>query len=811
MRWSSPCRRGATTGLAGFLLAVQMAHAVPGLPLIWQRLYNDNVPFSDTDPNHAPEADPDGDGWSNLRESIAGTDPFSADPESGYIQPVCIPHPWLRGIYRLSWPVQMGKEYQVMVSQDLVSWVPIGDKIPGGEYPVQLDLEPELAGGGSPPRLFWRVVVSDPPAPGGPFTPWELNVLFSRPDIRHAVTQGIDGGGAGSETNSDGVGPTDLFDASPYDSKINWEKLPPVRYLWLPASGQGVAVDMNDQGKILYQLPYQTITDFGAQPVGVVWDPSKPPAQRIQNVFMNPGSFQLNMWQAEYAPTPVKYDIPEPGDEPVASGAIWPPVSDETSHAEASVRMRAIGDDGSLAADVYYSLSEHFEEGNEAQRRYVAGDYVFVWEGDSYASCRLVGAGRGFQGSNTAHTRNWVAGFYQERVNNQQVTRLMVADHLHDANQNLTALSFQSYLPANPTTSPLGTHGGDPHRPRDLGLEELKMTSSGKILFTKITGTKVYNAVAGTVTAPPLDQARYYSSITDIPAGGSGEWGVLMEGSFMAREGERFENVPSAPGLMQFDSRGTGIGNGSPLRAVWHNGRWSSLARVSNLPATNFENMSPKKITSSGLIWVGNADGTENGVLIPVTVKDNAFATGVDDESLQADPGAEGYEGRFWVMVPAGSAPVNGSLLRSSLAPPSTIGFATAAASPSFVMSGGPDVDVPISWSDPGAPNSGDIQISAAVSGSTATGHPVALKVMKRRTVRILLQPIGYNNSTPIPDVTAIRARLHEIFGRQLNAWAEIELGAPIPYNADIDGDTMIDASGNEGEVLARKKKFFRA
>ena len=80
-----------------------------GMSDVWERLY---------DPNDAllPDGDADADGFTNLFESLAGTDPHDADDFLQlHLEPV-------DGGLEISWDEQLGKHYSLESSQDLEVW-----------------------------------------------------------------------------------------------------------------------------------------------------------------------------------------------------------------------------------------------------------------------------------------------------------------------------------------------------------------------------------------------------------------------------------------------------------------------------------------------------------------------------------------------------------------------------------------------------------------------------------------------------------------------------------------------------------------
>jgi hypothetical protein len=132
-----------------------------GMSDLWEQQYGLSPEDDGTlHPDESPLADPDGDGWNNLKESIAGTDPFHGDPPDGFLQATITPNPALAGVFTVKWPSLPGKLYTLHVSPNLtaLSWTPVGDPILADEQPIEIAIasDPQTA-----PKLFWRVSVED--------------------------------------------------------------------------------------------------------------------------------------------------------------------------------------------------------------------------------------------------------------------------------------------------------------------------------------------------------------------------------------------------------------------------------------------------------------------------------------------------------------------------------------------------------------------------------------------------------------------------------------------------------------------------
>ncbi|MBK8475710.1 MAG: hypothetical protein IPL39_05205 [Opitutaceae bacterium] len=126
-----------------------------GLSDVWTKRY----PAAST-----PAADPDGDGFSNTAEAIAGTHPHDSTSRPTLLQP----SPTATG-FQLRWFGVVGKTYHVDESTNLKNWV----SRPGLDTGTDADLTRAIPAAAASPRMFWRVVVNDDDADADGLTNWE--------------------------------------------------------------------------------------------------------------------------------------------------------------------------------------------------------------------------------------------------------------------------------------------------------------------------------------------------------------------------------------------------------------------------------------------------------------------------------------------------------------------------------------------------------------------------------------------------------------------------------------------------------------
>ncbi|MGL4401324.1 MAG: hypothetical protein ACRCXD_15775 [Luteolibacter sp.] len=206
------------------LLASSTAHAIVdtndnGLSDLWEKQYNSG--------NHFPItfdslADPDGDGWTNAQEAAAGTDPFDANPPTGYVHP-SITH--IPAVYTtdangnleivtpeavtITWPTLVGKQYTLLSSVDLTagSWIPIGDPEPGTGGEIGTGVSLDQSETASSPRLFLKIAITDFDNDGDHLTDYEEHLLETDPNHFDSDGDGLPDGweaAEGLDPNDDG-------------------------------------------------------------------------------------------------------------------------------------------------------------------------------------------------------------------------------------------------------------------------------------------------------------------------------------------------------------------------------------------------------------------------------------------------------------------------------------------------------------------------------------------------------------------------------------------------------------------------------
>ncbi len=205
-----------------------------GFSDVWEGRYGFTI--GATPPaNQSPTADPDGDGWTNAQEALAGTDPVSAASPNGILAPavaytkaIVEPPPPGADIgqpvappptgdpndpfggassgggtysepleirraarFNLTWAIVKGKAYQVHVSQDLVNWQPAGGFVLGNIEPLTFQGQALSTDNTEPPKLFYRIKIEDADSDGDTLTDYEETLLALDPYSKDSDKDGI--------------------------------------------------------------------------------------------------------------------------------------------------------------------------------------------------------------------------------------------------------------------------------------------------------------------------------------------------------------------------------------------------------------------------------------------------------------------------------------------------------------------------------------------------------------------------------------------------------------------------------------------
>jgi len=203
-----------------------------------------------------------------------------------------------------------------------------------------------------------------------------------------------------------------------------------------------------------------------------------------------------------------------------------------------------------------------------------------------------------------------------------------------------------------------------------------------------------------------------------------------------------------------------------------------------------------------------NLETTVFAGILDFAVKDNDFATGVDDMSITAAESDVGFQDKYWIMAPSGGVPAN-------------LGGGDAENDTHFAIQIGEDLDLkieippapPIAPLPPATADPDEFTLNDGVPGPLVVWHgisansvdvepvfkmgpagkevelPVAVKVMKNRTVKVAVWPVYQNpsRSNSLSEIFAteqsrneyeseLQTLLAEIFAFQMNAWIEVEV-----------------------------------
>lgn len=130
-------------------------------------------------PAGSANADPDGDGATNVQESLAGTNPLQANSRF-----TALSEPAAAGAIKISWAGVTAKRYQLQVTTDLATWTDTGTPQTGAGAPLEFTDPSPLPG-----KKFYRVrMVPSLDSDADQFDDWEEMLLGTSPTVKDADT-----------------------------------------------------------------------------------------------------------------------------------------------------------------------------------------------------------------------------------------------------------------------------------------------------------------------------------------------------------------------------------------------------------------------------------------------------------------------------------------------------------------------------------------------------------------------------------------------------------------------------------------------
>jgi hypothetical protein len=145
-----------------------------GMSDVWELAHGFST-SGNANASQAPSADPDGDGATNLQESIAATDPVSSLEPLGVLKAKITRNPSISGSFNLQWNQFLGKRYTVSKSTNLASTSWLQEGFPIDSFGTSPLFTTQSQSGLN--QAFWKVAVTDTDPDNDGLSSWEEGVI----------------------------------------------------------------------------------------------------------------------------------------------------------------------------------------------------------------------------------------------------------------------------------------------------------------------------------------------------------------------------------------------------------------------------------------------------------------------------------------------------------------------------------------------------------------------------------------------------------------------------------------------------------
>lgn len=212
--------------------------------------------------------------------------------------------------------------------------------------------------------------------------------------------------------------------------------------------------------------------------------------------------------------------------------------------------------------------------------------------------------------------------------------------------------------------------------------------------------------------------------------------------------------------------------------------------------------------TSNGQLFIDPTYPDMNtGVLMPIRIKGVApaggapEATGVDDVSIAAPDPGPAVGNKLWIMAPTGGSKTK-LILETNASQSSPVKLSA----PGIQFNNQPEATltsaistVEVSATDP-TKSGQEIMATIKLGTAESVSQPIALKIMKSRTVKITIHPVASVRSgadpgdpdqppempDPLPSESAIEAHMNSAYKTQMNASFDVTIRPVINLKWDV-------------------------
>jgi hypothetical protein len=312
-----------------------------------------------------------------------------------------------------------------------------------------------------------------------------------------------------------------------------------------------------------------------------------------------------------------------------------------------------------------------------------------------------------------------------------------------------------------------------------------------------------------------------------LVTGGVGEYGSE---SLILKRNNRYE--------ITLEHIGSKQGESPPPWYCWE-------AQIESKPsAQTFENYSTERTDEGDFFSIGdghwlvdNRDGLltphihshgtnvtagKKAYLVPVAIKDNLIATGVDDTSVSVAPDVAGYVPEYWLMAPiAGPPPPSdySDLMKFviPLSPPAPLFINCDHALPDPTAIALDNTPAEVLWRGFGANETSDnIPEFKIGDHQDIVDLAIRVKTMKYRKVTVHVYPLRKNSSArnvPLPEHDLNQTKdlenyLNTTYGYQVNVWFDVIYHEQTDYDYDPDSNGFVGLPDSAIQNLANHNDY---